>query len=246
MFRCKKKYIMVDALFQHAKKHGFHLKKHIIIEELLMTTKPIRVVVADDHPMLRRGLQASLDTSPLVETVGVVGSFSDLLTCLRETPTDVIVLDLGGMGTAPITMVTRLLREYPNIGCVIFSSSAALAPEMLQLGVQGYVVKEELEEHLVSAISAAHRRGRYLSPIVKRYVERSHNLRSEHSLTPQELNVVRLMTTGLSTLATAEELAVDPRTVQNHIMSARRKTGCDERTQLIAWYLRMYGPPPAQ
>lgn len=209
-----------------------------------MATRRIRVVVADDHPIVRRGIEATLAASPLVEADAYVATFSDLLVCLRETPTDVVVLDLGGMGAAPVSMVTRLLRDYPNIGCVIFSSSVDIAPELLQLGVLGYVVKEELEEHLVDAICAAHGRGRYLSPRVKQYVERSHNVRTEHSLAPQEVNVLRLMASGLGTTAIAHELAIDGRTVQNYITSVRRKTGLFERTQLVNWYLRTYGASP--
>lgn len=205
-----------------------------------MTNQPVRVVIADDHPIVRTGLQTTLNESLLVETVGVVASFADLLSCLWETPADVVVLDLGGMGATPVSMVGRLLREYPKLGCVIFSSSVDLAPELLQLGVQGYVVKEELEEHLVAAICAANGGARYLSPIVKQYVDRSHSARLGHGLAPQEVNVLRLLANGLSTLAIAQELAIDARTVQNYITSIRRKTGCHERTELAGWYRRTF------
>jgi DNA-binding NarL/FixJ family response regulator len=226
--------------FEYMPKRTSHLTIQVGIQGEDMAVQPVRVVIADDHPIVRTGLQTTLSASPLVEIVGVATSFTDLLTRLQEVAADVVVLDLGGMGTAPLTMIVRLQREYPQLRCVIFSSVVDLAPEMLGLGVYGYVVKEELEEHLVAAICAAQARSRYLSPIVQEYVSHSQNVQLRHRLAPQEVNVLKLLASGLGTVAIAEALNIDARTVQNYITAIRRKTGCHERTQLVSWYHRTY------
>src|SRR5690349_1793828 len=117
-----------------------------------MAFRPIRVIIADDHPIVRAGLQTILEQDPQVVIAGVATNFSEVREVLRRGPADVVVLDLGGMGGAPLTLVSRLQREYPNVAIVAFSSSVDLAPELLQAGVCGYVVKEELVTQLLTAI----------------------------------------------------------------------------------------------
>lgn len=106
----------------------------------------IRVIVADDHPIVRDGIQAVLASDPQMHIVGVATRFDDLLTVLATESADVLVLDLGGMGGAPLSLVTRLQRDYPHLAIVVFSSSVDLAPELLQAGVRGYVVKRHHQD----------------------------------------------------------------------------------------------------
>src|SRR5512144_1736318 len=82
----------------------------------------------------------------------------------------VLILDLGGMAGAPLPLVTRVRRQFPGVAIVVFSSSVDLALELLQAGVCGYVVKEELSAQLLHAIHAARAGQRFLSPVVEEYV----------------------------------------------------------------------------
>lgn len=206
-----------------------------------MVLRPIRVIIADDHPIVREGLHAILAADPQVQIAGVAINFTEVRDLLERVAADVLVLDLGGMGGAPLTLVTRIQREYPNVAIVVFSSSVDLAPELLQAGVCGYVVKEELSAQLLTAIRAAWAGQRFLSPVVEEYVKQTTNRRLQHQLAPKELNVLKLLAHGLGTIAIAEQLGIDPRSVQNYITTLRRKIGCNERTQLVDWYKRMYG-----
>ena len=207
----------------------------------MMPSQPIRVMIADDHPIVREGLQTSLAKSPHVQVVGIATSFVEVVDLLASVQVHVLVLDLGGMAGAPLTLVTRVRREHPEIAIVVFSSSVDLAPELLQAGVCGYVVKEELSAQLIDAIHAARAGQRFLSPVVEEYVIQSTNGRREHQLAPKELHVLKLLAQGLGTVAIAEQLGIDPRSVQNYITTLRRKIGCAERIQLVDWYNRMYG-----
>jgi DNA-binding NarL/FixJ family response regulator len=202
---------------------------------------PIKVLVADDHAIVRDGLQGIIAPNKDLEIVGMVTSFDSVLKQLSSTQVDVLVLDLSGMGGAPLTFVTRLQREYPRVSIVVFSSSVDLAPELLQAGICGYVVKEELSSQLIQAIRAAAANQRFLSPIVNNYMARSEANNQKSTLTPAELNVLKHLAHGLGTPDIAEHLEIDPRVVYNYLSAIRRKTGCTERTQLAEWYKRMYG-----
>jgi DNA-binding NarL/FixJ family response regulator len=211
-----------------------------------MPPKSIRVVIADDHPIVLDGLTTILSATPSIQLVGVARSFSELIALLDSVSTEILVLDLGGMGGAPLTLVNRMQRVYPDVRIVIFSSSVDLAPELIQAGVRGYITKEDLSEQLVAAIHAVRNGQRYFSQVVQDYLLQATTLHKQHHISPKELSVLKLLAQGLGTNAIAEHLGIDPRSVQNHITTLRRKIGCAERTQLVDWYRRMYGIAPQE
>jgi DNA-binding NarL/FixJ family response regulator len=204
-----------------------------------MLPEAIRVIIADDHPVVREGLQATLERDSQIDIVGVATNFTEVIYLLGIVPAHVVVLDVGGMGGTPLTQVARIQREHPAVAMVVFSSSVDLAPELLAAGVCGYVVKEELSAQLLTAIHAARAGQRFLSPSVDEYVSRTSRRPQQH-LTPKELSVLKLLAQGLGTVVIAEQLGIDPRSVQNYITALRRKIGCEERTQSVNWYRRMY------
>jgi DNA-binding NarL/FixJ family response regulator len=118
-----------------------------------------------------------------------------------------------------------------------------MVPEMMDAGAKGYVVKDELTDQLVAAIYAVYAGQVYLSPIAQDYMDRCSIQSVQHHLTPREQNVLKLLAQGVSTQGIADALSIDPRTVHNYIYTLRRKTGCEERTEMSNWYRRMYGTP---
>jgi len=211
-----------------------------------MPPKSIRVVIADDHPIVLDGLTTILSAAPSIQLVGFARSFSELIALLDSVSTEILVLDLGGMGGSPLTLVNRIQRVYPDVRIVVFSSSVDLAPELIQVGVRGYITKEDLSEQLVAAIHAVRSGQRYFSQVVQDYLLQATTLHKQHHISPKELSVLKLLAQGLGTNAIAEQLGIDPRSVQNHITTLRRKIGCAERTQLVDWYRRMYGIAPQE
>jgi DNA-binding NarL/FixJ family response regulator len=203
----------------------------------------IQVVIADDHPIILDGLSARLVADRALQLVGVAHTFGEVADLLATTLVDVLVLDLGGMGAAPLTVVHRMVRDHPDLAIVVFSSSIDVAPELLQAGVQGYVAKEDLADELLHAISAVARGRPYLSTTVQVYLHRLPP-QQPHHLAPKELTVLKQLAHGLGTVAIAEQLGIDPRSVQNYITALRHKLGCAERTQLVDWYRRTYGGAP--
>ena len=200
-----------------------------------MTRSPIRILIADDHPAILRGLKHILADDPAIEIVGEAHHFPDVLKRLQTTAVDLLVLDLGGMEALPLSMIVQLREEYPKIRCVIYSSSVDLAPEVRREGVLGYVVKEEMESHLLAAIHAAVAGNWYASPIVQEYLDHSEEVGGEFFITPRELTTLKLLAQGKSTEAIAKEMGFSKRAAQNNISQLYAKTGCTERTQLAEW-----------
>jgi DNA-binding NarL/FixJ family response regulator len=207
-----------------------------------MFEQPIRVIIADDHPVVLEGLATVLNATVGLTIVGLAQSFPMLLDLLDRVTTDILILDLSGMGSSPLTIVNRIGREHPTVKIIVFSSSVDLAPELVQAGVVGYLSKEAFTNQLVTAIHAVWAGQTYLSPAVADYLAHTTQMHKQHRLAPKELTVLKLLTLGLSTADIAAQLQIDPRSVQNYITVLRRKTGCQERTQLVDWYRRVFGP----
>ena len=206
-----------------------------------MSTTSIRVVIADDHPVILDGLTTLLAANPTIAVVAVAQSFRALLDVLDRVAADVLILDLGGMGGSPLTAVNRLGRDHPSVRVIVFSSSVDLAPELLHAGVRGYIPKEDFTEQLITAIHTVMAGQTYLSPSVAHYLAQTTQTHHRHRLAPKELSVLKLLALGHGTGEIAEQLQIDQRSVQNYITTLRRKIGCHERTQLADWYRRMYG-----
>src|SRR4051794_24034561 len=132
----------------------------------------IRVVIADDHPIVQRGLKGAITSHDHLHVVATADNFRDLMEVLPTTVADILVLDLNGMGSAPLPLMERLKRDYPNLGIVVFSSLVDCVPELLRAGAYGYVVKGEREHHLITAIELVHRGKQFLSPLAEEYVLR--------------------------------------------------------------------------
>lgn len=203
-----------------------------------MENRIIRVIVADDHPVVLDGLQALLAQAPQIQTVGTARSFDQVATLVEQLEADVLILDLGGMGGSTFALMSRLRREHPELAVLVFSSNLDLAPELLNAGAKGYITKEELIAELIEAISTVAEGEPFLSPIVREFLEHT---QPETTISPKELIALKLLAQGNTTLEIAEQMGIDPRSVQNHITTLRRKTGCAQRTQLVEWYRRSYG-----
>lgn len=204
-----------------------------------MTRSTVTLVIADDHPIVRTGMASVIQARPELQIVGEAHSFDELWQQLQLQPPNILILDLNGMGMPPLTMVSRIRREFPDCQLIIFSSSIDLAPELLDMDIAGYLAKENLETDLIAAIQAVSNGKKYLAPSVIEYMDRVATIRQERQLTASELQVLGLLAQGYGTIEIAEMMRIDPRSVQNYITRLRRKTGCSERTQLVDWYRRV-------
>jgi DNA-binding NarL/FixJ family response regulator len=205
-----------------------------------MNTPLIRVIVADDHPIIHQGIEKILFATRTIVLVDIATNFATLLDKLAATQADVVVLDLNSMGEAPLVMVRVLRQRFPETQLLIFSSSITMAQDLIAEGALGYVAKQELQTHLPAAIQMVATGQPYVSPLVEEHLERAGNGRNA-VLLPQEERVLKLVAEGLTTRDIAANLGIDPRTAQNYISTLYQKTGCETRGQLMLLYNGRYG-----
>lgn len=202
----------------------------------------IRVMVADDHPAMRRGLTTIIEAEAQMHVVADVGSFQALVSALARHETHVLILDLIGMGAIPDVYIRNLKQAYPHLGIVVFSGEVDFVSEMLDAGAAAYVVKSELEDdQVLLAIRAAKAGQRFLSPRAQEYVDCCAVQSDKYRLVPQEVRILKLIAQGLDTKPVADYLGISYKTVHNYISKIRDKTGCTTRAHMVSWYRTVYG-----
>lgn len=208
-----------------------------------MATESIRVLIVEDHCMVREGLSALLGQSSGLEVVGEASDGESGVERAMELGVDVVVLDIGLPKLSGIEAATRIRAKCPDTQIVILSmhDDAATVDRALRAGARGYVLKGQGIGSLVEAIRAVHRGDAYLSSGVSEYVlERVLEGRTstEMSLTERETQVVSLVAEGLTSGEVAERLGLKPKTVQNHRTNAMDKLGLRTTAGLVRYALR--------
>ena len=202
---------------------------------------PIRILIADGFPVVRTGLITTIETEPQMRVVDSARHREELIPRLKATCVDVVVINVVGMGDAPVTLLPEIRQLHFCVGIVGFAARVDSAPELLAAGMHAYVAYEEPDEHLRLAIRAANARQTYLSPLVQDYVDRYAMLLSQQRFAPRELEIIKYMAQGMSGHEIADCLDMGYRTVRNYVWSIRKKTGWTTWTQMVSWYCTMYG-----
>ena len=186
----------------------------------------IRLILADDHPIVRHGLRQIIETDDSLAIVAEVGDGKAALAAIQTHAPDVAVLDIDMPGLDGFAIVRALatLQSRPEVVFLTMHSEQELFEAALELGIKGYVLKESAVTDIVSAIKAVAAGELYLSPALSAQVltrwggekdpDRLHP--GLATLTPTERRVLRLIAADLSTKEIAAQLSVSPRTVETH------------------------------
>jgi DNA-binding NarL/FixJ family response regulator len=198
------------------------------------------VVIVDDHPIVRAGMRAILQSAADIEIVGEGENGADALRLVDELRPDVLALDvqLPDLNGLEVTRQLRAKGAATAVLILTVHNDPQTIFGLLESGAVGYVLKDEALETLVSAVRSAARGETWLSPAVARQVVRravgnpaSAPPEALVGLTPREVEVLRLIARGLDNTAIAQELCLTKRTVQNHISNIYGKLGVASRTE---------------
>jgi DNA-binding NarL/FixJ family response regulator len=202
--------------------------------------KPIRIVMVDDHALVRQGVALFLSREPDLEVVGGVGTSAEALHLVNEQSPDVVLMDvsLGEESGLDLTRRLKLIRPSLRILVVTAHTDDAVVSDTLRAGADGYVLKDMAIEELVQAIRSVAAGQFVLHPLVARrwqIISRQEApARSETDLTPREIEVLRLMSDGATSKEIGRHLNLSVKTVENHRANILAKLGARNAAEAIS------------
>lgn len=186
----------------------------------------IRVLLAEDHTIVRKGLRSLLDAEGTVTVVGEAENGRQAISQVEQLHPDVVVMDIGMPGLNGLEATRQIKKRFPDVKVLILTvhTGEEYILQILRAGASGYLVKQAAPTDLVQAIQAAHRGGIFLSPsiskkVIEEYVQQAGataELDSYEKLTDREREVLQLIAEGHSTRQIAEQLHISVKTVETH------------------------------
>jgi DNA-binding NarL/FixJ family response regulator len=206
-----------------------------------------RILLADDHAVVRRGLRMVLDSEPDLEVVGEADDGAEAVARALCDDVDLVILDISMPRMTGLQAVREVHRRRPALRILILSmhENEQYLYEALKAGASGYVLKTVVDRDLVEACRAAMRGEPFLypgamTPLIRDYLDRAHNDRPlrEEPLTAREQEVVKLIAEGYSSNEIADELVISEKTVERHRANVLEKLGMHDRVQLTRYAIR--------
>jgi len=198
----------------------------------------IRVMVVDDHPIVRQGLVSVLSDEDDLEVVGEASSGRQAIGLASRLRPDVVLLDLEMPDVDGVEAIPQLLATLPSLGVLVFTAydTDERVLGAIRAGARGYLLKGASAEEIARGIRTVHAGGSYLEPRVasKLMAEVSSPRRALGALSGREREVLHLVAEGLPTKQIAVSLSISERTVKFHVNSIFRKLGADNRAQAVA------------
>ncbi|MDR5694933.1 MAG: response regulator transcription factor [Armatimonadota bacterium] len=198
----------------------------------------IRLLIVDDHPIVREGLIAVLEGRDVFEVVGEASTGEEAVRLSRQERPDIVLLDLELPGIGGVEVVGKILEASPSTKIIIFTAydTDERIFGALGAGAKGYLLKGALGEEIARAIRLVHEGGSILEPRVaaKVLARVSPQKRSSLELSQREREVLRLVAKGLSNKEIARALKITERTVKFHVTSIFNKLGAGNRAQAVA------------
>ena len=194
---------------------------------------PIRLVIVDDHSLVRDGLRARLAVVSRLRVIGEAASGAEALALAAADAPDLMLIDVGMRGMNGIELATVLRARHPEVRVLMLSmyDNREYVLSAVRAGARGYVLKESPTEEILSAISAVCAGGSYFSPQVSDAMLQPGT--TVPQLTAREHEVLLLLAHGRSNKLAAKELDISVRTVETHRFSLRRKLGVDSASELL-------------
>lgn len=206
---------------------------------------PIRLLIADDHVLVREGIRLLLESQSDMRVLGEASNGREALTKAQRLRPDVVILDITMPEMSGLDVIGRLKELLPATRIVVLTmhDSDEYFFRVLNAGAAGYVVKGAATSELIAAVRAVHGGGAYLHPslaqrLVDDYLQRSHSAESMDGLSKREQEVLELVVQGKSNREIADQLFITLSTVQTHRTHIMEKLNLHTRTDLVKYALR--------
>lgn len=210
------------------------------------STGTIRVVVVDDHALVRRGTRAILEQSGSFEVIAEAADGIEAVDVTMQLRPDVVLLDIGMPRMNGVAAALEIRERAPSVRILMLTihTDVEYVLQAIRVGVSGYVLKDAREDDLIRAVRAVARDESYLDPAVTQLV--LERLRYESTvvhepaveLTGRETEALALVSKGLSNREIGDRLALSPRTIEVHLRNAYKKLGVASRTEAVVAAMR--------
>jgi len=201
----------------------------------------IRVLVVDDHAVVRSGLRLLIDAEQDMETVGEAGNVRDAIFEARTSKPDLVLMDVVMPGESGLEGVPKLLHEHPGVKVLILSmqDDPSYLREAFAVGASGYVLKEAADTEVVTAIREVAAGGRYVHPelgarLIAAEAEAAREA-EEDPLSDREREVLRLLALGYTNQEIAKQLFISVRTAETHRAHVMQKLRLESRAELVRY-----------
>lgn len=196
-----------------------------------------RILIADDHPVVRTGLAAMINLFEGMTVAGEASNGAEAVRLYRELKPDIVLMDLRMPEMDGVAAIEAIRADYPDAGIIVLTTSDAEEDVIngIQAGARGYLLKDSGHEALLSAIRAV-RAGRRSIPT--EVADRLVRIMSEPRLTRRERQVLTFVASGKTNLEVASAIGVSESTVKAHMNNVMRKVGAADRTQAVTIALR--------
>jgi DNA-binding NarL/FixJ family response regulator len=197
--------------------------------------RPIRLLIADDHPVVRDGLRAMLATQPDMELIGEAATGTEAVAQAQALLPDVVLMDLQMPELDGPAAIATLREQAPEVRVLVLTTFGTDADitRAVEAGATGYLLKDAPREQLFGAIRAAARGESVLSPSVATRVLGRMRAPAEEALSPRELEILGAVARGLSNKDIGRQLYVSEATVKTHLLRVFSKLGVDDRTAAV-------------
>lgn len=209
--------------------------------------QPIRVMIADDHAVLREGLRFMLDGTDDVEIVAEAANGKEVLEQLASNVPDVLIIDVKMPEMDGLTALAHISEQHPELPVLVLSmyDDPGYVERAIRSGAAGYLLKTASREELVRAVHAAHDGDGYLQPeitplVLKRFAAKAAHHDVDVDLAPRELEVLQLIADGRSTKQIASTLHLSESTVKTYLRTLFEKLGASHRAHAVALAIRYH------
>jgi len=205
----------------------------------------IRVLIADDHPVVREGLSAMLNKQPDIEVVGEAGNGREAMEKARELGPDIVLMDLRMPEVDGVEAMRQIAATNPEIRFIVLTTydNDEYIFKGIEAGARAYLLKDSPREDLFKAIRAVHRGESLIQPaiagkVLDRFAELSRQVQVPEALSDREVEVLRLMADGAANKEIAAGLSISESTVKTHIQTIFQKLGVSDRTGAVTQAIR--------